>query len=59
MNEKHETRPIRSYTRKELLQFYGVTHQTFARWIEKLDLKHVKVFTPKQIKAIFLLLGPP
>jgi len=37
----------------------GITHKTFAKWIEILHLKYKRVFTPKQVRAIFDLLDPP
>lgn len=51
--------PIKSYSRKELLQLYGVSHPTFAKWIKKLALDGKRLFTPKEVGMIFDLLGEP
>ena len=54
-----ETTPIKSYSRKELLQLYGVSHPTFAKWIKALALEGKRIFTPKEVGMIFELLGEP
>lgn len=46
-------------TRKELLEAYGVTHPTFAKWTAKLGLRYLRVFNPLQLKSIYELLGNP
>ena len=46
-------------TRKDLLAAYGVTHKTFAKEIAALNLRYVRVFSPKQLQSIYQLLGNP
>jgi transposase len=51
--------PIKSYSRKELAYMYGVSRKTFSKWIRKLDMKYKRLFTPKEVRRIFELLGEP
>lgn len=46
-------------TRKEMAAVYGVTRQTFSRWIKSLNLPRIRSFTPAQIYLIHQLLGKP
>lgn len=46
-------------TRKELAAAYNITGKTFSKWIESLNMRYVRVFTPTQLKSIFKLLGKP
>jgi hypothetical protein len=50
-------------TKKELAYQYGVSVQTFVKWIKEIPNLHLspfqKIFTPKQIEIIFNHLGEP
>jgi len=53
----------RPFTHKELAERYNVCWKTFHEWLKKhehqVGKKMGHYFTPKQIKAIVELLGPP
>lgn len=47
---------------KEMRQKYNVAHTTWTRWlkpIRELIPTYTKVYNPKQVKAIYDLLGDP
>jgi hypothetical protein len=54
-----EQTPIKSYSRKELAAMYEVSGKTFSKWIVSLNYKYKRLFTPKEVEAIFTLLGRP
>ena len=56
---------IKTYTKQELRQFYGISRETFNNWLKPIQylLPHynpkAKVLTPAQVKIIFEHLGEP
>jgi hypothetical protein len=49
-------------TKKKLSSLYGVSYNTFIKWIKaipELDLPKYASLNPKQIKMIFEFLGEP
>lgn len=61
MSEKTNIQP---QTIRSLAAKYGVSRQTFAKWLEpfrdELNMqKHVYIFTPAQVAIIYSKLDPP
>lgn len=54
---------IKSKSKRELASQYGISVQTFSKWIKEipnLNLKRCqKIFTPKQVELITLHIGEP
>lgn len=54
---------IKTYSRKELVNLYQISAQTFARWLNRANLndqlKHKQLFTPAEVEKIFGALGEP
>lgn len=67
MTDKTKNEPtgfvIKSYPRKELQFMYGVPARTFRSWLkpfeEEWKLKHLKYFSPEQVKKIVDMFGLP
>lgn len=61
--QKMETQKYHSATRTELAQRYGVSMQTFKKWlvlIPNLEIPdNLRTLTPKQVETIVLHLGEP
>ena len=57
--------PVKVYSKKELRELYGISRETFNKWLQpiKSSLPHYrptsKILTPAQVKVIFDLLGEP
>ena len=56
--------PIRTMSKSELAQAYGVTRITFMSWLKPFkdqigDTGRSKLLTPKQVAVIFEVLGRP
>ena len=53
---------IKVYTQRELCNIYGVTEETFKKWLLKitnLEPRTGNFYTPKQVEIIFNHLGTP
>jgi len=62
-NQQEEVR-LKSYSKSELKEMYGISAKTLSAWIkpfkEELNIKsNQRLYTPKQIKIIFDKLGNP
>ncbi|MEO1259857.1 MAG: hypothetical protein AAFZ15_13775 [Bacteroidota bacterium] len=57
--------PVKVYSKKELRELYGISRETFNKWLLpiKASLPHcrptAKILTPAQVRVIFDLLGEP
>lgn len=56
---------VKSYTKKELRQFYGISRETFNKWMRAIShlLPHYRpssrILTPAQVKVLFEEWGEP
>lgn len=54
---------IKAYNTKQLAEMYGINAGTFRNWIKPFKTnigdRTGKLYTPKQVKAIFEALGEP
>ncbi len=62
-NNKHENIPVQPYSLKELSAMYGVSKNTFKKWLqpfkEELGKRNGYYYNNKQVKLIFDKLGSP
>ena len=54
---------IKSYFRCDLQEMYGIPAKTFHRWLQPFEIewkiKHLKFFTPEQVRKIITEFGIP
>jgi hypothetical protein len=63
MTQQPDSPKIKVYSKKEMREMYCISRQTLNNWL-KLNEKKIgkikgRLFTPKQVKLIFELLGTP
>ena len=58
-----ETTPVRSYSKKQLSEMYGISVNTFKNWLKRAgiydSMQFDKMLTPQKVKLIFDKLGSP